>query len=68
MQTRKLQLQRPTPAVGVVSSAARADRLAQVATRDSAKSEDLVSQLVKLLREYVRTPLPRPGDKAGNYE
>lgn len=24
--------------------------------------------LVKLLREYARTPLPRPGAKAGNHD
>jgi len=40
----------PTPAIGVVSSAARADRLAQVARRDSAKGEDPVSQAASRIR------------------
>src|SRR5947199_2700692 len=40
----------PTPAVGVVSSPARGDRLAQVATRDSAKGEDIVSQAASRIR------------------
>ena len=63
MQTRKLQFQRPQlelfhPQPELIDWHKLPREIQQT----------VKTLLVKLLREHVRTPLPRPGDKAGNYE
>jgi hypothetical protein len=63
MQTRKLQLQRPQ-----LELFHPQPELIDWHKLPRETQQGVKTLLVKLLREYVRTPLPRPGDKAGNYE
>ena len=63
MQTRKLQLQHPQ-----LELFHPQPELIDWHKLPGETQQRVKTLLVKLLREYLRTPLPRPDDKAGNHE
>ena len=63
MQTRKIQLQRPQ-----LELFHPQPELIDWPKLPRETQQRVKTLLVKLLREHVRTPLPGPSNKAGNYE